>query len=218
MDSAEEARDYDAMDHGAVNAAFCAELLANGAVGPAVLDVGTGTALIPIELCRRAASVHVVAIDLARHMLAVARENVVRAGFQDRIMMEAVDAKAMPYAAGSFGTVVSNSIIHHIPEPGSVFRELFRVTARGGLLFVRDLSRPADDVEVDRLVALYGGTPPDDPSKRASFEHQRDLFRASLKAALTVEEARALVSELGIPGEAIKATSDRHWTLSYRKS
>src|SRR5689334_18211694 len=88
MDTAEEARDYDAMDHAAVNDRFCADLLAEGSVGPSVLDVGTGTALIPIELCRRAPSIHIVAIDLAQHMLSLAQENVMQAGFANRIMLD----------------------------------------------------------------------------------------------------------------------------------
>jgi ubiquinone/menaquinone biosynthesis C-methylase UbiE len=217
MDTAEEARDYDVMDHGAVNARFCEDLLALGSVGPAVLDVGTGTALIPIELCGRADAVHVVAIDLAEHMLALAKQNVARAGLQDRVMLERVDAKRMPYAAGSFGTIVSNSIIHHIPEPRDVLAEIHRVTASGGRVFIRDLARPSSDAEVDRLVALYGGEPPADAKQQATFEHQRELFRASLKAALTVEEIAALARETGMAADAVRRTSDRHWTLAYRK-
>ena len=63
MDTPEEARDYDAMDHGAVNVTFCDDLLSfasrNGkpALGKRtsrVIDFGTGTALIPLELCGRA--------------------------------------------------------------------------------------------------------------------------------------------------------------------
>ncbi|MEZ6069552.1 MAG: hypothetical protein R3C10_04605 [Pirellulales bacterium] len=57
MDTAAEALAYDRMDHTAVNMAFVDDLIA--AAGEAndltnVLDLGTGTALIPIELCRRA--------------------------------------------------------------------------------------------------------------------------------------------------------------------
>ena len=219
MDTAEEAADYDAMDHGAVNAKFCDDLLAwaAGRVGPAALDVGTGTALIPVELCRRAPDVRVVAIDLARHMLGRARENVVRAGFQDRIMLEIVDAKRLPYPEGSFATVVSNSIVHHIPEPAGALREMVRVTAPGGRLFVRDLARPESSTEVDRLVTTYAGSPPDDPTLRASFERQRELLRASLHAALTASEVASIADDLGIPGGAVAMTSDRHWTLAFEK-
>ena len=229
MDTAEEARDYDAMDHSAVNARFCDDFLmfaserdprgqpALGSRTPRVVDFGTGTALIPIELCKRAGGFVVVAIDLAQHMLDLGRENVARAGLAERVLLERVDAKGTPYEDGAFGATISNSIIHHIPEPARCLAEMWRVTAKGGLLFVRDLHRPHGEAEVDRLVALYGGEPPADPSHVASFENQRALFRASLCAALTVDEVAAMIAPLGVPASAVKMTSDRHWTLAIEK-
>ena len=44
MDSVEEARDYDQMDHAAVNDVFVTDLLASGEIAGEVLDLGTGTA------------------------------------------------------------------------------------------------------------------------------------------------------------------------------
>lgn len=218
MDSAEEAADYDSMDHAEVNARFCADLLAVRADLPSpVLDVGTGTALIPIELCKRAPNVAVVAIDLADHMLALGKRNVDRAGLATRIKLEKTDAKAMPYPDGAFGATVSNSIVHHIPDPRAVLSEMWRVTASGGVLFVRDLSRPHTAEEVDRLVEVYGGDPPADATKRDSHARQKALFHASLCAALTVSEVAAIVAAFGIPHHAVRSTSDRHWTLAYVK-
>ena len=80
MDTPEEARDYDAMDHAAVNRAFVDDFLAAWTGGEPVLDVGTGTAQIPAELCRRHAGVRVVAVDLAGHMLELGAANLRRAG------------------------------------------------------------------------------------------------------------------------------------------
>jgi ubiquinone/menaquinone biosynthesis C-methylase UbiE len=221
MDTAQEARDYDAMDHAEVNARFCDDFLAFAGTRtiapPRVLDMGTGTAQIPVALCARASGFVVVAIDLAEHMLALARENVRRANLSERVLLERVDAKGTPYEDGAFGATISNSIIHHIPEPQGCLAEMWRVIAKGGLLFVRDLHRPETEAEVDELVARYGGTPPADPSKVASFEHQRALFRASLCAALTVPEVAERVAPLGIPASAVRKTSDRHWTLACEK-
>ena len=87
MDTPEEASDYDAMDHAAVNRAFAEDFLAAWNHASPVLDVGTGTAQIPIELCRQSDAVRLVAIDLADHMLALARANGDRAGLADRLLL-----------------------------------------------------------------------------------------------------------------------------------
>src|SRR4051812_33359744 len=98
MDSEEEAADYDAMDHSEVNRRFVDDLLAeissrfkiqrsksedhttlnfeSGTLNLDVLDLGTGTALIPIELCKKFTDCRVMAADAAVSMLEVARYNV----------------------------------------------------------------------------------------------------------------------------------------------
>src|SRR4051794_34131703 len=101
MDSPAEARDYDAMDHSAVNRAFVHDFLGCWQGTGTVLDVGTGTAQIPIELCHRHTDVAVIGVDLAEHMLRVGQDNVQRAGLTKRVQLERVDAKQMPYGAGT---------------------------------------------------------------------------------------------------------------------
>jgi hypothetical protein len=49
-------------------------------------------------------------------------------------------------------------------------------------------------------------------------EHARQMFEDSLHAALTVQEMRNLVMQLGFPAESGSVTSDRHWTWVARKS
>jgi ubiquinone/menaquinone biosynthesis C-methylase UbiE len=209
MDSAAEARDYDAMDHSQVNRVFVADFLARWDGFGAVLDVGAGTAQIPIELCRQHPTATVLAIDLAQHMLALAQDNIERAGCADRVRLQRVDAKGMPYADGSFAAVISNSIVHHIPEPAAVIGAMVRVLAADGLVFVRDLLRPADDAAVRRLVDLYAGD---------ANDHQRQMFEASLRAALTLDEVRALVAPFGFAAGTVAQTSDRHWTWTARRA
>ena len=217
MDSEQEATDYDSMDHREVNRIFVDDFLAaagarlgNEEERPLaeILDVGTGTAQIPIELCRRASGCRVLAIDLAVAMLDLARLKIELAGERDRIMLAHVDAKNMPYREGHFAAVISNSIVHHIPEPAHVLAEMVRVVSLGGLIFVRDLMRPASDEQVHALVQQYAAE---------ANEHQRAMFEASLRAALSLEETRELVVKLGFAAETVQATSDRHWTWSVEK-
>lgn len=208
MDSAQEAHDYDSMDHSAVNRRFVEDLLATlDAAGdsqsPTVLDLGTGTAQIPIELCRQQPGIRVVALDLAEEMLKLARRNVSAAGLDDRIECRLCDAKRLPLADGSFTAVMSNSIVHHIPQPAAALAEAVRVCRPGGRLFFRDLLRPNNQAELQWLVEQYAA---------GATERQRALFAASLYAALTVEEMQRLVAALGFPKNTVTQTSDRHWT------
>jgi ubiquinone/menaquinone biosynthesis C-methylase UbiE len=204
MDSAEEARDYDAMDHSVVNRAFAVDFLAAWDRCNPILDLGTGTAQIPIEVCRLDPGPEIVAVDLAEQMLRLAALNVQRAGLTARIRLERCDAKRLPFADGCFAAVMSNSIVHHIPQPRRVFAEMRRVARPGALLFVRDLLRPGNEAEVRHLVQRYAGD---------ANAHQQQMFEASLRAALTLAEVRNLAAELGLPPECVRQTSDRHWTL-----
>jgi ubiquinone/menaquinone biosynthesis C-methylase UbiE len=221
MDTAQEASDYDAMDHREVNARFVDDLLAAQPSPGRVLDVGTGTALIPIELCKRAPGASVDAIDLAAHMLELAKRNVARAGLEGRVHLALQDAKKAGWPEGAFDTVMSNSIVHHIPDPRDVLAEMWRLTRAGGVLFVRDLARPDGDGRVRELVAAYAAVPANlarhESGLRGMHERQRDLFEASLRAALTVDEVQAMVARLGIAASDVRMTSDRHWTLACRK-
>lgn len=215
MDTAEEASDYDAMDHSTVNRVFSEDWLttwtvrnsepAAGATPTRLLDVGTGTALIPVELARRAPFVHITGVDLAAEMLHLARRNIDRAECGDRVAVELIDAKRLPYADGTFDSVVSNSIIHHIPEPRLSLAEMVRVLRPGGLLFVRDLFRPDSSAAVEQFVRQYAG---------GESPRQQQLFRQSFHAALTPDEIAGLIEPLGLRRESVRMTSDRHWTIA----
>jgi ubiquinone/menaquinone biosynthesis C-methylase UbiE len=144
---------------------------------------------------------------MAEHMLRVGSRNVENAGLAPRIELEHCDAKKMPFADHTFDAVMSNSIVHHIPEPFAVVTEMARVVKPGGVLFVRDLLRPADDETLRRLVHTYAGD---------ANAHQQKMFAESLHAALTLAEVRELVSRVGFDPAGVSQSSDRHWTWAAR--
>ena len=210
MDLPDDAREYDSMDHREVNQAFTKDFLdkRDPEDGFLVLDVGTGTAQIPIVICQHDPRFIIHALDLAKSMLDIANQNIQATSFQNQIITILQDAKKLSFPDNHFDAVISNSIIHHIPEPTLVFSEMVRVTKPGGLLFVRDLMRPPIEPAVARLVKLHAAQ---------ATAYQQKLFGDSLRAALTEQEVRNMVGELGFGKETVRQSSDRHWTWIARK-
>ena len=203
MDTAVEASEYDAMDHAEPNRAFVDRLVELGARGR-VLDVGTGPGHIPLLVCDRIPGATVIGVDLARHMLEHAERHRAASPYADRVEYRLADAKGLAFEDASFDTVCSNTILHHIPEPAGFLREARRVLRPGGALLIRDLFRPETPERARELVALHAA----DASPR-----QRDLFHASLHAALTPDELRAVADEAGWVDAALVVDTDRHMSL-----
>ena len=150
-----------------------------------------------------------MAADAAAHMLDLAKYNLEAAGLTERIELSHVDAKELPMQDEMFDTVMSNSMVHHIPEPIHCIREAVRVCKKGGSLFFRDLMRPESSEKVTELVEIYTA---------GENDHQKKMFDDSLRAALSMEEIRDLVTSLGFDPETVQQTSDRHWTWVGKKS
>jgi len=203
MDTAQEASEYDAMDHSEPNAAFVGRLFELGASGR-MLDIGTGPGHIPLLVCERDARARVVGIDLARHMLEHAERHRAASPHASRIEYRLADAKGLDFDDGSFDAVFSNTILHHIPDPRPFLAEAFRVLRSGGALLIRDLFRPPTPARAGELVDLYAA---------GCTNEQRELFRASLHAALTPDELRAVAAEAGVVGAEVVIDTDRHMSL-----
>jgi ubiquinone/menaquinone biosynthesis C-methylase UbiE len=205
MDTEEDAREYEAIPNDEVNRLFAARAVSLSPPSGRMLDMGTGPGHIAILIAERATRLHVTAIDLAAHMLALARRNVDRSSARGRITVELRDVKQTGYERAQFDAVVSNSLVHHIPDPLDIFTEIRRVARSGAAVFVKDLLRPPSKAALDALVERHAG---------GCTAYQRRLFADSLHAALTVAEVRELCARAGLDGVEVMQTSDRHWELS----
>jgi ubiquinone/menaquinone biosynthesis C-methylase UbiE len=205
MDTWLETTAYDAMDFVAVNTAFATDAIELDPHAIKILDIGTGTARIPILMCQQRPQYLITAIDLAQSMSIVGQRNIDEAGLNQRIRLELVDAKRMPYPDLEFDMLISNSLVHHLPEPLSFFQEIKRLVRPGGAMLIRDLIRPTSDAIVDQLVVKFGGE---------YDAHQQQLFSDSLKAALTLAEVQALIDRVGLGQVKLTQSSDLHWTIA----
>jgi ArsR family transcriptional regulator len=102
-----------------------------------LLDLGAGTGRILELLCPRAR--RGTGIDLSREMLAVARDNLERAGC-DHCQVRQGDLYQLPFATGAFDVITIHQVLHFLDEPGRAVTEAARVLAPGGCLLIADFA------------------------------------------------------------------------------
>ena len=99
-----------------------------------LLDFGCGDGMFTDAVFGK--QTELVGCDIARGELPSARDSGVYARG-----VQFADGHHLPYKTGAFGSVYSNSVIEHIPDPHNVLPELARVLHKDGLLV---LTVPSD--------------------------------------------------------------------------
>ncbi|HEX2029286.1 MAG TPA: class I SAM-dependent methyltransferase [Nitriliruptorales bacterium] len=100
-----------------------------------VLEVGTGTGFFVVNLWQAGLlgeDVHV--IDISAGMLEVCQRNAREHGLE--LHARQADAEALPYEDGRFDLVIGHAVLHHLPDPATALREMYRVLAPGGRLVI----------------------------------------------------------------------------------
>jgi ubiquinone/menaquinone biosynthesis C-methylase UbiE len=128
----------DAVDDTLVEQALCF-----GPLKGWLLDLGTGPGCIPLKIARLSPELRVVGVDRSLPMVQEARRAAAREKLDGRAFFMLADAARLSFRSAFFDVVISNSLLHHLPEPVAVFNEMARVAKLEGLILLRDLRRPS---------------------------------------------------------------------------
>lgn len=169
-----------------------------------MLDVGCGPADIPIRFAGLFPQLKVVAVDGAQSMIALADSAIERAGMSDRIRTFRWQIGTQPGSgvlAGPFDAVVSNSLLHHLDDPGALWNVVANYARTHAPVLVMDLIRPQSRQAANDIVEQYSGGEPE--ILRRDFYH-------SLLAAYRENEVREQLLAAGLSYFRVDQISDRH--------
>jgi len=200
MDEEEQARAYAEADFAAAHDGLINALLERlGPIRGSVLDLGCGPADPTVRFARANPEATITAVDAGPTMLRYARARIDEAGLGERITLEQRHLPDPHLEARRFDAVISNSLLHHLADPGALWRTVGACAA--GAVGVMDLARPASLEEVDAMVERYSRDEPD---------VLKTDFRNSLCAAYTPAEVRAQLARSGLDHLRVDMISDRH--------
>ena len=113
-----------------------------------ILELGCGPAYLWQENADRIpANWNITLTDLSDGMLDSAWRNLVVTGRSFKF--EGIDAQSIPYADGTFDTVIANHMLYHVPDRKKALTEIKRVLKNGGCLI-------ATTVGANHMKEMYG--------------------------------------------------------------
>lgn len=178
--------------------------------GDVVLDVATGTALIPLKLVDKVGDRgRVVGLDITPAMLKHGQKNVEATGSASRINLVCASAMAMPLVEGVFDAVICGLGTHHMNVP-QMLSEMRRVLKTGGRLIMADVGASAfwrsswGIALLKALLAVYRLT------HRSSARAQAEVD--AFPNVRTADEWRTILSDLGFTKiEITESPARRRW-------
>jgi ubiquinone/menaquinone biosynthesis C-methylase UbiE len=144
-----------------------------------ILDIGSGTGLLCIEIARAFRDIEVFGIDISTDMSSIAKKAIIDGRFGSRVKFIRSDASCLPFRKNSFEAVVSYVSLHHWKDAASVLNEVKRVLKKDGTAFIYDLRRREENLIFAPLIRN---------------NYMRNLFVSSLMASYTLEEAELILN------------------------
>jgi ubiquinone/menaquinone biosynthesis C-methylase UbiE len=155
-----------------------------------VLDIGTGSGRLAIELAKsKDNNFEITGIDVSPDMLQKARENARKCGVEDKIGFIKANAADMPFPDDFFDLVISYASLHHWFRPQDVFREAIRVAKDNGVIIIRDNRRVYGNPFWEMFIKLLSGF----MNKR-----HRDNWPKAIMASYTLPEVKAILEDSGL--------------------
>lgn len=170
-----------------------------------LIDLGCGPADICIRLGQALPGWQITGLDAGENMLKRAGEAVQLANLGSRVHLRLAYLPDDTLPAHGFNAVTSNSLLHHLPSPSTLWDSVRQLSAPRAAITIMDLVRPASTEAAMAVVNRYTADAP---------EILREDFYNSLLAAYSIPEILAQLQAAGMDKLSLSQPSDRHWMVS----
>lgn len=168
-----------------------------------VLDLGCGPADIPIRFAKLYPACQIMGVDASAPMIQLGEQAVKQAGLTGRITLRCERYEDVA-GARIVDAVISNSLLHHLPNPLQFWQKLRQLVKPGAPVLVMDLLRPESPEAAQAIVDQYAANEPD--------ILRRDFYN-SLLAAFTEDEIGSQLARMNLTRLLIDIPDDRHWVV-----
>jgi SAM-dependent methyltransferase len=103
-----------------------------------VLDIGCAQGRSTYQLADP--SYETIGFDISKRLV---RQAIERSGPGDRISFFVADATSLPFRPGSFDYALTYGVLHHLPDPARICREINGALKPGGTFFASENNRSA---------------------------------------------------------------------------
>ena len=100
-----------------------------------VLDMGCGAAGKSLYYCSLGAK-HVTGVDVVEHYEEEANALAEQLGYKDRFTFIRASAFSLPFADGSFDTIIMNDFMEHVSDPERTLQEALRLISPQGAIYI----------------------------------------------------------------------------------
>ena len=140
------------------------------------VDVGCGTAVFAVELCRYS-RLKIHALEKEKAIYEMACSNIKNEGLTDRIIPVLGDANDLPFESEFADFIISRGAYHCWQDKVQVFKEIYRVLKKGGISFVGGgFGRYVTDEELNRMKILRDRSLKEDAKAYSSPEKLKEII------------------------------------------
>lgn len=167
-----------------------------------VLDVGCGYGGLIKQLAFFRKNLAFVGIDISKSMLKLGREYLRKVKAKLLFMF----AEKLSFKNEEFDLVLCKDTFHHFQNAVKVLKEMYRVTKKGGHIYITDLRRDSSKKVVYQTIQRCAEL----------NEVNAQQYIDSLRASYTISEMRKLLKKIGIENyKILKPKVRKNFTKDY---